>query len=102
MFPRHHTFSSGAATAAIAALLVLAPAAFAAEPEVEALQKEIDGLRAEVALLERHVTQIEDHLGTPAMLHAAEDKGDIAGAIERFDLLKTQPEQPERRLFGNL
>lgn len=99
MLPRHHTIASNAAAASIAALLVLAPAAFAAEPEVEALQQEIDGLRAKVALLEQHVIELEEQVGVvPAKLPALEEKGNI----ERFDLLKTEPEQPERQPFGKL
>lgn len=99
MLARHHTIASSAATAAIAALLVFTPTAFAAEPEVEALQEEVDALRAKVALLEQHVIELEEQVGVvPAKLPALEDKG----AVERFDLLRTEAEQPERQPFGKL
>lgn len=99
MLAKHHTIVSTAATAVVAALLVLGPAAFAAEPGAEALQEEIDALRAKVALLEQHVIELEEQAGVvPAKLSALEEKG----AIARFDLLETRPEQPERQPFGKL
>lgn len=99
MLSRNQAFSSGAATVAIATFLAFAPAAFAAEPEVDALQKEVDGLQAKVALLERQVIELGELAGVvPAKLPALEGKG----AVERFDLLRTEPEQPERQAFGKL